>query len=156
MKVPKSNYVFNNKKKFNPIIYKTIDSSYFYILVNSYWADKNFNKTGECGGRVGTVLQFYNNGNVREFAISEMSADPEYTGQRGVVYTKNNQIKVDLFSSISDGDMAILSYKVKIDGNKLYLLETLFSPFGNGETHCYLYEKYEKIPEDYKQYKADW
>ena len=39
------------------------------------------------------MLQFYENGRVR--FLYYMNADPEITGRRGIIYKKNNKIKID-------------------------------------------------------------
>jgi len=77
-----------------------------------------------------------------------MNADPEITGRRGVIYKKNNKIKIDTdFKG---------SYSVKIEGDYIFLLDDNFL-VPRDEYICFVYKKSdEKIPEEWKKYPADW
>ncbi|PQL94404.1 hypothetical protein [Apibacter adventoris] len=70
---------------------------------------------------------------------------------------KNKNIRIDFFAAISDGRMTLKTYKIKIEGNKLYMLDYSFtnSLFIN-ELQCHVFEKKEKVPEEYLKYTPDW
>jgi len=152
-KVPYQGYKFANQNKFDSSIYQVIDPDYFYELVGIYWVDRNFKEIRDGGPTMIQVLQFYPNGKVRRFGKPDMSPDPEKKGLRGIIYKKGNIIKTDFFEGISDGGMKIRTYQVKVEENRLYLLNYVFL---NPEIWCLVYEKKEKVPEEWKQYKPDW
>ncbi|SMO58718.1 hypothetical protein SAMN06265171_10337 [Chryseobacterium rhizoplanae] len=58
-------------------------------------ADKNYNKIRDIGKDVDRKIQFYENGRVRFLSIDMEEPDPEKTGMRGVIYSKNNALKID-------------------------------------------------------------
>lgn len=157
-KVPKSNFIFINKEKFEDSIFVSIHKEYFYELENIFWSDKDFNivKKGESDSLWVSILQFYPNGNVRRFPKEMMSPYPEIIGNRGVIYNDNGNIKIDFFEAISNNRMTIQTYKVKIDGDRLYLLRySLMDSFSNN-MRCYVFTRKEIIPSEYTKLQANW
>ena len=70
----------------------------------------------------------------------------------------HHDCNIDEFGMTSDRSLTIYTYKVKVEGDTIYLLEImpntlLFKP---SEYICYVYKKSEKIPEEWKKYKPDW
>jgi len=51
------------------------------------------------------------------------------------------------------GGIYIATLSVKIEGDKIYILH---DHTFNDVMECEVYEKWEKIPEDWKKYKPDW
>ncbi|WNI34717.1 hypothetical protein [Chryseobacterium sp. SG20098] len=147
---------FKNIDKFNKSILDKIDINHFYKKIDYYMADKNFNKVRDIGSDVDRKIQFYENGRVRFFSLGEEDPNPENAGRRGIIYMKNNSLKIDTQFANQDGNLSKGTYNVKVVGDKLYLLESNFSIFPPSENICYVYQKSEEIPEDWKQYKADW
>ncbi|WP_185226179.1 hypothetical protein [Chryseobacterium indologenes] len=153
-KVPEKGYKFKNKEKFNSEIYRTIDLNYFYELEYSYYSDLNFGEKGEAWPEKWVkILQFYPKGQVREYAHKFSNKDVNITGNRGIIYEKGNILYIDMYGAISDGEMKILTFKLKIENNKIFMREN--SSFG-GVSLCRVFNKSGKIPEDWKQYTADW
>ena len=100
------------------------------------------------------MLQFYENGRVR--FLYYMNADPEITGRRGIIYKKNNKIKIDTDFANQGGTISKGSYSVKIEGDYIFLLDDNFLVPRN-EYICFVYKKSdEKVPEDWKKYPSDW
>lgn len=157
-KIPTKKFDFKNKNKFTIGIYDVINPNHLYRLTDMYFTDNNFVKMrgGIFDGLV-QILQFYPNGAARMFPQNYMNPDPNIIGDRGVIYKKNNWLKIDLTSSDQDGSLFIQSYKIKVEKDKLYLLEEgntfLFNP---SEYICYVFEKSEKVPDDWKKFSADW
>lgn len=146
---------YKNIDKFNELAYKNIDVDYFYKQIDYYMCDKNFNKIRDYGSSAIRKIQFYNNGRIRILGIED--PNPENVGMRGIIYLKDNHIKIDTQGASQAGDIFRVTFKVKIEGNYIYLLEIpntlIFQP---SEYNCYIYMKSEKVPEDWKKYKADW
>ncbi|QQV01951.1 MULTISPECIES: hypothetical protein [Chryseobacterium] len=147
---------FKNIDKFNKSILKEIDTNHFYKKIDYYMADKNFNKVRDIGSDVDRKIQFYENGRVRFFSLGEEDPNPENAGRRGIIYLKNGDLKIDSQGASQDGDIFRITLKVIVEGDKIYLLENNFSLFPPSEYSCYVYQKSEKIPENWKQYNADW
>jgi hypothetical protein len=84
-------------------------------------------------------------------------ANPKNAGRRGIIYVKNLSLRIDSQSADQDGNLFVGSYKVKIQHDKIYLLELpntiLFKP---SEYICYEYQKTYKIPASWKKFQADW
>lgn len=153
--VPFEGYIFKNKKNFNSIIFeKFINSKTLYQLESRYYADENFNKIREVSPLGAYFIQFYDNGCVR--GMDYLEPNPNIAGYRAIIYQKNQNIWIDRAGLSSDRSLKIYTYKLKIEGDKIYLLEipkTLFKP---SEYTCLVYEKSKKIPDDWKQYKPAW
>jgi len=150
-KVIKSKY--KNIKYFDPNIYKSIDINYFYIVESGYLVDNKYKKKRDIDVAK-YVLQFYENGRVR--FLYYMNADPEITGRRGIIYKKNNKIKIDTDFANQGGTISKGSYSVKIEGDYIFLLDDNFLVPGS-EYICFVYKKSdERIPEDWQKYPAEW
>lgn len=146
---------FKNVDQFNTSIFKDIESDYFYKKIDFYMADKNYDKIRDIGKDVDRKIQFYENGRVRFLSIDKEEPDPEKAGMRGVMYIKNNALKIDTQFANQSGNISKGTYSVKVEGDKLYLLDDHFL-VPRSEYICFVYQKAEKIPENWKQYKAEW
>lgn len=146
---------FKNIDKFDKSIFEKIDTDYFYQKVDYYMANENFQKIRDIGKDVDRKIQFYENGRVRFFSLGMEDPNPENSGRRGIIYLKKNSLKIDTQFADQDGHISKGTYSIKVDGDKIYLLDNNFI-FSRTEYLCYVYQKSEKIPEDWKQYKADW
>ena len=150
-KVLKNKY--KNIKYFDPNIYKSIDINYFYIVESGYLVDNKYKKKRDIDVAK-YVLQFYENGRVR--FLYYMNADPKKTGRRGIIYKKNNKIKIDTDFANQGGTISKGSYSVKIEGDYIFLLDDNFLVPGS-EYICFVYKKSdEKVPEEWKKYPSDW
>lgn len=148
---------FKNINKFDASTLKNIDINYFYEKVDFYMADKNFNKIREIGSDTNRKIQFYKNGRVRFFSLGIEDANPQNAGRRGIIFKRDNSLLINSQTANQDGDLSVGTYKVKVLGEKIYLLDipsTLF--FKPSEYICYEYVKTYKIPEDWKKYSTDW
>ena len=153
-KVLKNKY--KNIKYFDPNIYKSIDINYFYIVESGYLVDNKYKKKRDIGKDVERSIQFYKNGRVRFFSFGYTDPNPEITGRRGIIYKKNNKIKIDTQFGNQSGDVYKGSYSVKIEGDYIFLLDDNFL-VPRSEYICFVYKKSdEKVPEDWKKYPADW
>ncbi len=156
-KVPKGN-VFRNIQYFRKDVYKNIDINYFYKKKHSYFSDKNCNNIGGEIPDVNRLIQFYPTGHFRTLTYhkgqniedDENNRDPNKSGMRGIIYIKNNKIKIDDQFAYQGGGLYIATLSVKIEGGVIYMLRD------GGITTCDVYEKAEKIPEEWKKYRADW
>lgn len=146
---------FKNIDKFDKSILNNIDVTHFYKKVDYYMSDKNFNKIRDIGSDIDRKIQFYENGRVRFFSLGIEDPNPENAGRRGIIYKKNNSLKIDTQFADQDGDLSKGTYNVKVIGDKIYLLDNS-SLFPQSEYMCYIYQKSEKIPENWRQYKPDW
>lgn len=146
---------FNNIDKFDKSILEDINVNYFYKQIDYYMADKNYKKIRDIGKDVDRKIQFYENGRVRFFSLGMEDPDLRNAGRRGIIYLKNNNLKIDTQFADQDGHISKGAYSVKVEGNKIYLLDDNFL-FSRPEYLCYVYEKSEKIPDGWKRYKADW
>ncbi|MDR2122938.1 MAG: hypothetical protein LBP34_07415 [Flavobacteriaceae bacterium] len=158
-KVPYKGYKFTKGSKFAPSIYEVIDPNYFYELIGRYELDRKLKVIEDIGKDIVSVrvLQFYYNGRIRVFPKIEENPNPEKVGYRGVIYKQGNKTKIDFFKGVSqDGDMGIVTYQVWVEGDKLLLLERSLHNIILNEIPCYIYEKKDKVPEEWKQYKPDW
>lgn len=147
---------YKNIDRFDQSIFKDIDVNHFYKKIDYYMADKNYNKIRDIGNDVDRMIQFYENGRVRFLSFTMNEADPEKTGMRGIIYiNKKNNLKIDTQFANQDGHISKGTYSVKVEGDKLYLLDdNLLLP--QSEYICFVYQKAEQVPESWRQYKADW
>ena len=159
-KVPKGN-VFRNIQYFREDVYKNIDINYFYKKKYSSFSDDNYNNIDGEIPDVNRVIQFYPTGHFRTLTspngqnieYDDVNRDPSRSGMRGIIYTKNNKIKIDDQFAFQGGGIYIATLSVKIEGDKIYILH---DHTFNDVMECEVYEKWEKIPEDWKKYKPDW
>ena len=142
-------------KRKNRNLSSEIDANYVYEQVGSYNVDSQLKKIQKTESPGLHYIQFYENGVVR--FLYYLEPNPDISGIRGVFYIKNKRMYIDEFGMTSDRSLTIYTYKVKVEGDTIYLLEMpntlLFKP---SEYICYVYKKSEKIPEEWKKYKADW
>lgn len=155
--VPKEGYAWTNQSKFDSEIYQQIDPDFLYELVDEYWCDNNFKKVKniEYGTLWKKKLQFYPNGQVRRFASKMANANPEITGNRGVIYKERNEIKIDFFEGVSNNRLTVNTYLVQVKDNKIYMFETSGLGFAK-DRQCLVFEKNEVVNTEYKNYKAEW
>lgn len=146
---------FKNIDKFNKSVFKDIEIDYFYKKTDFYMSDKDYNKIRDIGKDVNRKIQFYENGRVRFLSIDMDEPDPEKAGMRGVIYSKDNALRIDTQFANQAGHLSQGTYSVKVEGDKLYLLDDHFL-IPQSEYICFVYQRSEKIPENWKQYKADW
>ena len=114
--VPTNNKIFNRKNRNLP---KEIDTNYIYDLVAVGYCDKNFERTRESPVLGAYYIQFYNNGAVR--FINYLEPNPEKSGNRGVFYIRNEKMFIDKFGLSSDRSGIIYSYRLKVEGDYIYL-----------------------------------
>lgn len=152
--VPKPGYIWANESNFNQLIYKQIDSSYFYELVEEYWSDSQFKKVREANYETlwKKKLQFYSDGRVRRFASKLANANPEITGNRGIIYGTPNNVKIDFLEGVSNNKIVINTYKVKLEGDYIYM----YLPSLQNQKYCLVYKKSDFVNDDYKKFKANW
>ena len=125
-KVPSSSHKFVNKKKFTSKSYNEIDINYFYELECTYNSDYNFDPIDEIyPAKWIKVLQFYPDGQIREFAKEYSDENTDTTGNRGVIYSKRNGVYIDFYGAVSNGSMQIITHKIKTQGDKIYMFENL-------------------------------
>ena len=142
--VPTNNKIFNWKNRNLP---KEIDTNYIYDLVTVGYCDKNFERTRESSVLGAYYIQFYNNGAVR--FMDYLEPNPENSG--------NQKMFIDKFGLSSDRSGITYSYRLKVEGDYIYLRafqKVFFSE--SSESLCFVYKKSaERIPEDWKKYPAD-
>jgi hypothetical protein len=119
-------------------------------------ADKNYKKLRDIGKDVERSIQFYNNGAVR--FIDYLEPNPEKSGGRGVFYIRNEKMFIDKFGLSSDRSGITYSYRLKVEGDYIYLRrfqKVFFSE--SSESLCFVYKKSdEKVPEEWQKYAVDW
>jgi len=128
--------------------------------VESYTAGKSYKDVvGSFNTSAHLKLQFYEGGYVRILStFVKKSPDPEVSGMRGVIYKKKQDIRIDTQSADQDGTLQKQTLDVIVEGDRIYLVERLFGMSWGWSSNplCFVYEKAEKVPEDWKQYKPDW
>lgn len=146
---------YKNREKFNSKIYDLIDNSFFYKEIDSYLVDKHYTKIRQIGNsNISNFLQFYANRSIRFLLHKE--PNPEITGRRGVIYfNKGDKLKIDTQFANQGGAISKGTYSVIVEGNKLYLIDDN-SWVSRPEYICLVFEKSEKVPEEWKNYKTDW
>ena len=152
-KVPYNNKIF---KRGNRNLPKEIDINYIYDLVTAYRCNIDFKRVNNEGFLGRYYIQFYNNGAVR--FMNYLEPNPEKSGSRGVFYIRNKEMFLDRIGGSSDGSLVTYSYRLKIEGDYIYLREfqkfLFFSDLS--ECNCIIYKKRTKIPQEWKKYEADW
>lgn len=159
--VPKNNYVYKNKIKFNTALLNVVDTAVVYeefaiqynVLTRlDNHIENNFYR----------VFKFYPNGLFNRFTISKnknldiILFDPLYTGYRGVYYSKNNKIRYDFFAGIDQRQ-----HTGKITGTLIFSGDTLYVKRDdrkglNAKTYpIEIYIK-RKLPPEYFKDKANW
>lgn len=123
-----------NIKYFNKDILKIIDTIGYYQCIGIYFSDKNYKIITELRNETSRILKFKGNGYIESNTVK-----PNREGYNGILYSKNDKLKIDLIGGASDGSKIIRSYKLKIEGNRLHLLED--NPFMGSELIYYIYER---------------
>ncbi|PQJ69675.1 hypothetical protein [Polaribacter butkevichii] len=155
--------VYKNKKHFEKGVLKDIDTQIIYEEYNTtfYSGDKPINvlarKNYENPHTSYEVYKFYENGNFNLFILnrenSELKSnmfDPEFTGWRGVLYSKNGEIKGDLITQVSGmGNVGIIKQTFEFRGDSL-LINRKGNSFGKR-----IYIK-RKIPIELLKNNAEW
>ncbi|WP_133638754.1 hypothetical protein [Sphingobacterium paludis] len=151
---------YKNIDKFDPFIYSQIDPNYFYKQVEVYKTGKSYKDVmGYWRGPSSRRLQFYDGGYIRILVDNQKeSPDPDLSGKRGIIYMKNQDIRIDRDTADQDGTLQKQTLKVIVKGDKIYLVERLFGMSWGWSSNpmCYVFQKAEKVPEEWKQYKPDW
>ena len=117
-KVPYNNKIF---KRGNRNLPKEIDINYIYDLVTAYRCNIDFKRVNNEGFLGRYYIQFYNNGAVR--FMNYLEPNPEKSGSRGVFYIRNKEMFLDRIGGSSDGSLVTYSYRLKIEGDYIYLRE---------------------------------
>lgn len=123
-----------NIKYFNNDLLKTIDTVGYYQCTGIYFSDENYKIITELSNGTARILKFKSNGYI-EFS----GGTPNHNGYNGILYFKNDQLKIDLIGGTSDGGKILRTYNLKIEGNKLHLLED--NLFMRRELIYYIYER---------------
>ncbi|WP_131555329.1 hypothetical protein [Sphingobacterium deserti] len=153
---------YRNIDKFDPSIYEQIDTNYLYQEIGTCYADRKVGNIRDFKKEERNVrIQFYPRGYLRLIAFSEKpeGPDPEVTGARGVIYKKGGKTKIDRQIADQDGTLQRGIFLVRVDGDRIYVM---YAPvvtnylFFDNSFECDVYQKAEKVPEDWKKYKPDW
>jgi hypothetical protein len=148
-------YRYKNIKYFDESIYQEIDINHLYTRKYEYIADAKFNYLkDDYQEGISRTIQFYPDGHVRMFSFDKTNPDPEKAGRRAVIYKKKDKIFIDETYGFEGSDITICTISTKIIDGKLYILHD--SDFLKSKYRCEVYEKGEKIPDSWKQYKPDW
>lgn len=152
---------YRNIDKFDPSIYELIDTNYFYQKVGTCYADRKVRNIKDFKRKESRLrIKFYPGGYLRFLAFSGKpeGPDPEDSGERGVVYKKGEEIKIDTQFAGQGGTLQRATFKVIVEGDKIYLVQKLFGMSWGWSSNptCDVYQKAEKVPEDWKKYKPDW
>ena len=86
--------------------------------------------------------------------IDYLEPNPEKSGNRGVFYIRNEKMFIDKFGLSLDRSGITYSYRLKIDGDYIYLRSFQKVFFSESlESLCFVYKRSsERIPEDWKKY----
>ena len=107
-----------NVKYFNKEILKNIDTENYYQCTGVYFSDKNYNIIRELKNTTTRILKFKKDGYIESNAIASNK-----DGNSGVIYIKNGKLKIDLIGGTSDRSKIVRTYRVKIEGERLHVLE---------------------------------
>ncbi len=161
--VPIDNEIFKNKKFFEKKLLSNIDTNFVYEENYSYQSNKYdfkniLNKKNYRVDYRKSYYKFYSNGCVNYFTfggfdeVTLSSINPNFDGQRGVVYSKGNEMKLDLFTITGYSfkrDYGIITNILKVKG------DTIFEKKIKDLTYVNVYVK-RKIPKEFLIYKPDW
>lgn len=160
-KVAVNPQVYHNRDKFSPDILKKIDTTVIYEeYTESYYigmARVSFKdvarKNPDSPSKIYGAYKFYNNGNFNYFILDDRNElnkemfNPEFTGLRGVLFKKDNEIHGDLITKVSDiGRIGILNEKLFFKGDTLIVR-------GKGSTNKYIKRQ---LPAGFLSYSAKW
>lgn len=164
-RVPTDDYVFGNRSLFNPDLLKEIDTEAIYEEIYSYLSQKdtfipvskqkNYNVMAQAG-----YYRFHANGCVNFFILEkdfdaaqqQKNIHPEYNGNRGILYQKDNQLKMDMFVIKSYGlqpNYGLITHVIETKG------DTLFEKSMKDPNSVKVFAK-RKLSSVGKAYQADW
>lgn len=155
--------VYSNKKYFEKSVLKDINTEIIYEEYNTTFYKGNkpvsvlARKNNENPHTSYGVYKFYKNGNFNLFVLDRNNPelksnmfDPEFTGWRGVLYSKNNEIKGDLITQVSGmGDIGIIKQTFEFRGDTLLIKE-------KGKSFRKRIYIKRKIPIDLLKNNAEW
>lgn len=145
-RVPVDENAFKNRKYFDASLLKVIDT-------NALYSEENPDTD-----RFNTYYRFYSNGNVSLFHIKGGGSikagylDPANAGTRGVYYSKNGKIHMDLFTTVGYGFSAVYDVTTDIlvvEENKLMRYDD------KDDIYPDIYIK-GNIPPGAEHFTADW
>lgn len=151
---------FTNISKFDSSIYKQIDTNYFYKGIGICFTNNSMTKFSDCEPNLEWLkMQFYPDGHIRTISKYRIeSPDPSVTGMRGVIYLDRDKLRIDHQSAYVKG-IYKGRFKVKVKGNRIYMVEQLpwlTRLINNNHHECEVYEKADLVPGEWKKYKPDW
>ena len=128
------NLEFKNIQYFTPKSLENIDTNSEYICTSFYEADSNFKKLGESWDSSSKrSMKFNKNGFIEGVGMAINNKN-----EQAIIYTKNGKLLIDKIGATQDHCKFIDTYKVKIIGNKIYLLQ--FSGITNRKM-CFEFQK---------------
>lgn len=107
-----------NIKYFNNDNLKNINTEGTYQCIGVYFSDRHYNITKKLQNTTNRVLKFRRDGYVESNIIASNKE-----GYSGVIYSKKQQLKIDLIGGTSDRSKILRTYKLRIEENKLHILE---------------------------------
>lgn len=161
--VPVSRELFKSKILFKSSLLKQIDVESIYKEEFGYQCKENsFEKINNLkeyrSGFFRCYYKFYSNGCINSFLFQNLgevtlpNINPAYNGERGVLYMKEDEIRLDLFTIKGYSfkrDYGIVTSIIKIKGDTLYEKEI------NNLRHVNVYLK-KKLSKEFLVYKPDW
>ena len=160
--VPFDNNIFN-KNIYDRNFLTIIDTVALYKLEYGFVTSKNSFKASTKNRYYSSssniaYYKFYKNGCVNLFSfhnqdsITINSLNPELNGQRGIVYKKNNGLKLGLFTIVGYG----YGPEYGIVGSTIIIKDdTIFEKKDKNIEYINVYIK-QKIPKEFLIYKPDW
>ena len=159
-KAPTNPKVFKNRIYFEISSLSQIDTTVIYEEYNSsYFGDKSIKglvrENYISSDSFYEVYRFYGNGCFSLFhlnknikTLTKEMFDPNYTGWRGILYTKENKLTGDLITQVSGvGTIGIIKEIFKFKGDTLFVNEK------NNGKHIYIKRK---ISNEFMNSKAEW
>jgi hypothetical protein len=161
--VPFENKVFKNKYLFETKCLKGIDTAalykeeYGYVSAKNSFKNNNENKYYQSSSSR-SYYKFYKNGQINYFLFRDFdevtlsSINPNFDGQRGVLYSEKNELKLDLFTIVGYGygrEYGITCQIIRIQG------DTIFEKSIKNLEYVTVYVK-KKLPKEFLIYKPDW
>ena len=160
--VPFNNNIFKkNRGDINSLT--EIDTVALYKFEYGFVTSKNSFKASAqnryfSNSSVIAYYKFYKNGCVNLFSFSNQDSitannlNPELNGQRGIVYKKNNALKLDLFTIIGYG----YGREYGLVGSTMIIKDdTIFEKKDKNIEYVNVYLK-QKLPKEFLIYKPDW
>lgn len=155
--IPKKYNSFKNKKFNSKNYFNKIDTSMFYKQISTKYS--NGNLTEKSNGEFTPLLQFYSNGNIRLInnrkRIDNLKIyNPDYTGIRGIIYSKYNKYYIDMFVALSPNRYGFDKSEINFNGDTIVMVDRGVLPYE--KVMIYFIKSY-KIPIDtLRKYKANW